>query len=92
MDCRHWVQAGDGMKPGPVLIDRNNLEHVDLVAKVIADREFDCAEGRWERTMKRAIDGGGYSVATINRLRVTAQDVIMTINRQLAVPQEKERA
>jgi hypothetical protein len=60
--------------------------HVDLIAKTIADREFGCAEGRWELTVERAEAGGDYSRATIARLRVAARDVIVLINRELAKP------
>jgi|HubBroStandDraft_1064217.scaffolds.fasta_scaffold02120_9 hypothetical protein len=35
--------------------------------------------------MDYALRGGGYSVATINRLRATAADVITAVNRRAAV-------
>lgn len=65
-------------------LDRNNVEDIDFIAEVIADREFGCREGRWKRTMEYALRGGGYSAATINRLRATAADVITVVNRRAA--------
>jgi hypothetical protein len=55
----------------------------NAVAEVICNREFDAGENRWERTIRYADEGGGFSYSTLIRLMSTAHFVLEAVARVL---------